>query len=151
MDVFHLTESDIGLLNRLQSGFPVCHDPFVQLAKELNCGSNEIIDRLKQLQTSAVIRRFGAVLNHKKAGASTLAALKVPLEKIDEVAELVNSFKEVNHNYLRDHRYNLWFVVTAKTQERVDEVLAELKQTSACDLLNLPMVKSHHINLAFDL
>ncbi len=151
MDVFQLTESDIHLLNKLQSGFPVCHDPFAQLAEELNCGSSEIIDRLKQLQSSGVIRRFGAVLNHKRAGASTLAALKVPLEKIDEVAELVNSFKEVNHNYLREHSYNLWFVVTAKTQARVDEVLSELKAKSACDLLNLPMVKSHHINLAFDL
>nr|WP_246723003.1 hypothetical protein [Aliikangiella sp. G2MR2-5] len=84
-------------------------------------------------------------------GASTLAALNVPTEKIDEISTLVNSFREVNHNYLRENAFNLWFVVTAATEGKLQEILSEIQRRSECELLDLPMVKSYHIDLAFQI
>ena len=149
--MFDFKENDLLLLNSVQSNFPICHDPFAVIADELNLSKTEVIERLEYLKQQGAIARFGGVLNHKKNGASTLAALKVPLDKINQTAELVSTYREVNHNYLREHEFNLWFVVTAKQQCRVNLVLNELKEATGFDLLNLPMVKSHHINLAFQL
>lgn len=144
-----LTKEDVELLNRVQKNFPLCSDPFAEIGKSLSRDKAEIIERLNQLQQSGFISRFGGVNNHKKMGASTLAALKVPNERVDEVAEFVNSFEEVNHNYLRENEFNMWFVVTAADEVLLEETLCSLTEKSGCELLNLPMVKSHHIDLAF--
>ena len=146
-----LDEIDLVILNRVQKNFPVCSDPFSVLSKELKLQKYELIERLEKLNSDGVIRRFGGVLNHQKNGASTLAALKVPVDKIDDTAEIVNAFREVNHNYLREHEFNMWFVITAKEQQGVDDVLDALKNTTGFELLILPMIKSHHIDLAFNL
>jgi len=144
-----LTVDDIELLNKVQKNFPLCSDPFTEIGKSLSRDKTEIIQRLNQLKESGFISRFGGVNNHKKMGASTLAALKVPPARIDEVAEFVNSFEEVNHNYLRENEFNMWFVVTAASENLLEKVLTRLTQESGCELLNLPMLKSHHIDLAF--
>ena len=146
-----LTSFDITLLNRVQKNFPVCHDPFAVIADELEQPKRKIIDRLAELKKEGFIRRLGGVLNHKKVGNSTLAALKVPPQKLASVAEVVNSFEEVNHNYLREHEYNLWFVVTATNQQKLNQVLAKIEERSNCPLLVLPMVKDYYIDLAFEL
>ena len=146
-----LDDKDIALLNRVQRNFPVCHDPFAQLAAELALDKSEIIERLNSLQTQGAISRFGAVVNHKRAGSSTLAALKVPQDRIEDTAFLVNSFEGVNHNYLREHDYNMWFVVTGETRKKVESILQQIQSHTGFELLNLPMEKGYHIDLAFDL
>jgi len=146
-----LDEKDIALLNQVQRNFPVCHDPFAQLATELELDKLELIERLNYLHEIGAIRRFGAVVNHKKAGSSTLAALKVPSDRIKDTAFLVNSFDGINHNYLREHEYNMWFVVTAETREKVKAILQEIQSHTEFELLDLPMEKGYHIDLAFDL
>jgi DNA-binding Lrp family transcriptional regulator len=82
-------------------------------------------------------------------GASTLAALCVPPARLDEVAAVVSAFAEVNHNYAREHRYNLWFVVTAESLARVKEVLAEIQGATGLCPLDLPLVAEYHIDLGF--
>lgn len=146
-----VSEQEINILNHVQNNFPVCSDPFSQLADELGLTKQDLIKQLNNLKSRGVISRFGGVVNHKKMGYSTLAALSVPADKVESVAEYVNNYEEVNHNYLREHLFNLWFVVTAKHEGRVEKVLQELKDKSGCKLISLPMVKSFHINLAFNL
>jgi len=146
-----LSETDIRLLNRVQNNFPICHDPFTELALELALDKSFLIARLKTLQSDGVISRFGGVINHQKAGKSTLAALKVPPNKIDETAELVNAYEAINHNYLREHEFNLWFVVTGSRQQKVDDVLESIRTRTGYDLISLPMVRGYHIDLAFKL
>ncbi len=146
-----LSELDIKILNRVQSDFPVCSDPFSVLAIELDIDKALLIKRLSELQQDNTISRFGCVINHRKVGKSLLAALKVPHEKMEDTVTLVNAYLEVNHNYQREHAFNLWFVVTAATQCRLDKVLDELESKTGFPLLRLPMLKPHHINLAFDL
>ena len=58
---------------------------------------------------------------------STLAALAVPEERLHQVAARVSQYPEVNHNYAREHRYNLWFVLTGPNRQHIERVLEELE------------------------
>jgi hypothetical protein len=75
--------------------------------------------------------------------------MAVPDERLDEVAELVNACPEVNHNYAREHRLNLWFVVTAASRERVADVLADIAGRSGLEVLDLPLERAYGIDLGF--
>jgi len=82
---------------------------------------------------------------------STLAAIAVPDERIKEVAQIVNNFSQVNHNYKREHHFNLWFVVTASSQQEVENILQEIEQQTGLSVMNLPMEQDYHIDLGFPL
>jgi DNA-binding Lrp family transcriptional regulator len=77
--------------------------------------------------------------------------MAVPIDKLDEVAGLVSAFPEVNHNYQREHRFNLWFVVAGKDREHVTSVLEELRGKTGLDVLDLPLEQAFHIDLGFPL
>jgi len=65
------------------------------------------------------------------------------------VAEVINGYRQVNHNYARDHEWNMWFVVTAASRERRDEILGEIEQRTGLDVLVLPMLTDYYIDLEF--
>ena len=146
-----LSEQDRLLLNQVQQDFPLHPEPFKVLADQLGMPEEEILERLQLFEQQNAISRFGAVFNHHQAGASTLAALAVPEEEIEQVAEFVNAFAEVNHNYEREHEFNLWFVVNAPDQQGVEQVLNKISAAYPYALLDLPMVKGYHIDLGFPL
>lgn len=139
------------LVNTYQRDFPIESRPFLKIANDLGVTENEVIFAISELKNSNILSRLGPVFNHKKAGASTLAAMSVPLEKLQETATYVNSFKQVNHNYEREHAINLWFVVTAPTQEEVETTLQEMEKSTGYAVLNLPMETAYHIDLGFSI
>lgn len=106
---------------------------------------------LKRLQRSGIISRIGPVFKPKRIGSSTLAAMSIPPEELDRVAAVVSSYVEVNHNYERENDYNLWFVITSPSKERLQQVLRELESRTGYPILDLPLVKQHHIDLGFPL
>ena len=146
-----LSERDRHLLNQVQRDFPLHPEPFKQLAEQLDMPEQEILDRLRALEEEQAISRFGAVFDHHRAGASTLAALAVPEQEIEQVAAYINSFDAVNHNYQREHDYNLWFVVNGADRSDVDRVLEQIADKYHYPLLDLPMLKGYHIDLGFPL
>ena len=75
--------------------------------------------------------------------------MKVPAERLEEVAAVVSGFDEVNHNYERENALNLWFVVVASDEERLGAVLSEIEEKSGLEVLSMPMVEDFHINLGF--
>ena len=139
------------LLDEFQRGFPLTARPYAEIAGRLGVGENEIIDALRTLGERGAVSRIGAVLAPRQAGASTLAALAVPEDRLDEVAAMVTSYGEVNHNYEREHAYNLWFVVTAPDQERVHAVLDEIETRTGLSVLDLPLVEAYRLDLGFPL
>lgn len=139
------------LIDRYQKGFPIGPRPFYQLALELGVKEQEIIDCLRALRIGNVITRVGPVFDHHRAGASTLAALAVPSERLLEIADFVNSFEGVNHNYEREHEFNLWFVVTACDQAALQHTLQAIEESTGMPLLVLPMEQAYHIDLGFQL
>lgn len=137
------------LINVYQKGFPLHPQPFACIAQELEIEEQEVLDCFKRLKNQGVLSRLGPVFNHKKAGASTLAAVKVPESEKDFYAEIINEFACVNHNYAREHEYNLWFVVTAQNQQELDENIQAIGTACKREVLVLPMEKAYHIDLGF--
>lgn len=139
------------LINQFQKGFPLSSQPYQQLADQLGYSEAEVLEAVNELDELDVLSRVGPVFDHKKAGASTLAALAVPAEMLDEIAAIVNTFDAVNHNYARHHRYNLWFVVTAGSPVALHQVLTDIEQQTGLPVLVLPMEASYHIDLSFNI
>jgi DNA-binding Lrp family transcriptional regulator len=146
-----LDEIDRRLLNDFQSGFPLVPEPFAEIAERLGIGHSETIARFERLAAAGAISRVGPVLRPRRLGASTLAAMAVPEERIEEVAELVNGYREVNHNYERNHGLNLWFVLTAADERRLAAVMREIETVTGLQVLDLPMLEEYHIDLGFPL
>ena len=144
-----IDETDAAIIDGYQSGFPIEERPFRRLGDELRIDESEALERVERLREMGVFRRFGAVLNPPVIGASTLAAVQAPGDRFDEIASIVNGYRQVNHNYRRDHEWNMWFVVTAGSLEMRDEILSEIEDETGCSVLNLPMLTDFYIDLEF--
>ncbi|MCG9053917.1 Lrp/AsnC family transcriptional regulator [Laribacter hongkongensis] len=139
------------LINDFQDGFPVQPAPFAVLAGAMDSHWNEsrLIAALQREHREGILSRIGAVFVPNTVGSSTLAALAVPDERLEAVADLVSRFQEVNHNYRRDHHYNLWFVVAAGSPAAVEGVLSRIHAATGLLPLNLPLVREYHVGLGF--
>lgn len=146
-----LPDTDFRLLNDWQRDFPLASRPYALLAEALGLREGEVIGRLRDLMDQGQITRVGAVFRPHVLGWSTLAALAAPAQRLEEVAAVIDAYGEVNHNYEREHPYNLWFVVTAASRARVAEVLDEIGRATGLTPLDLPMLADYHIDLGFDL
>jgi len=139
------------LLNDFQHGFPLVPRPFKKIADKVGTSENVVIETLQQLQNDGYVSRVGAVFRASSIGASTLAAMAVPEDELENVAVMVNEYSEVNHNYQRDHQYNLWFVLTASDEHTLNTVLDDIEERSGYSVMYLPMIEDYHIDLGFDL
>ncbi|HSR72743.1 MAG TPA: Lrp/AsnC family transcriptional regulator [Kiloniellales bacterium] len=139
------------LLDEFQRDFPLTPRPYAELARRLGSDEDTVLAALTRLQRQGLIARVGAVAAPHRIGWSTLAAMAVPKERLDEVADLVNGFAEVNHNYERDHALNLWFVVTGRNREHVQGVLETIAAETALAVLDLPLVEAYRLDLGFPL
>lgn len=146
-----MTELELHLLNDYQRDFPLVPAPFGVMAGRLGVSETQVLATLAQLQARGAVSRVGAVFRPHSIGSSSLAAIAIPAGELEEAALLVSSYAEVNHNYEREHHYNLWFVVAATDEARVREVLAEIGRRTGCPVLHLPMIEDYHIDLGFDL
>jgi len=147
----HLTDLEFRLLNDWQRGFPLVPQPYAELATHLGTDEATVLEHLAGLKERGHVSRVGAVFRPHVLGWSTLAAVACPPERLEEVARAIDAFPEVNHNYEREHAYNLWFVAAAPSRERVAEVLAEIHRRSGLKPLDLPMLADYHIDLGFEL
>lgn len=146
-----LSELQKQLLTKFQKNFPLTPHPYAEMAKQLGVQEHDVVEALQQLEDTNVLSRVGPVLRPNAGGASTLVAIAVEKEKVEEVARFINSFSEVNHNYERNHYYNLWFVLNASSESRIHEVIHEIETNVGSVALNLPLQKEYHIDLGFGL
>ena len=147
----HLDPTDRRLLDRWQNDFPLVPRPFQVIAQELSLSEADVLGRLQKLSDAGAISRVGATCRPNTAGASTLAAVAVPEERIEEVAAVIGSEPGVNHSYLREHRWNIWFVATGPDRTSVDAILNRVRKLSGLQVLDLPLVRPFNINLGFAL
>jgi DNA-binding Lrp family transcriptional regulator len=146
-----LNDLEKRLLNEFQKTVPLSPRPYAEIADRLGTSEALVLKILGRLQDLGVISRVGPVFKPQRIGTSTLAAMAVPETLLEEVSERISAYPEVNHNYEREDRYNLWFVVTAPDQDHLDRVLAEIEQETGFAVLNLPLEKHFHIDLGFPL
>jgi siroheme decarboxylase len=140
---------DNQLLNIIQKDFPIDPKPFETIANILNITEDEVLLRVEKLKKEGSIRRLGGIFDSKKLGyVSTLCAVKVQPEKLEEVAAYINTFNEVTHNYLRDYEFNIWFTLIAYSRERIQEILESIQSKfNDCIIINLPAKNLFKINV----
>ncbi len=137
------------LIERWQRDLPLTPYPFTALGVPLGLNEAQVIARLKRFIDGGLATRIGAVLAPNTVGASTLAALSVPAGRLEAVAAIVDAEPGVNHNYEREHDFNMWFVVTGADRAAVDATLRRIAERTALNVLDLPLMCAYHIDLGF--
>lgn len=143
-----MDELDRLLINRLQHGLPLVPQPWQALADELDSQPQILRDRVQALLDDGTLTRFGPMFDIERVGgAFTLAALSVPEERFDAVAEQLQGMPEVAHNYRREHAWNMWFVLACDTPRGVTASIAHIEQLTGLPVLNLPKEETYHVGL----
>jgi len=143
-----LDELDRAIVNRLQGGFPLSERPFAEAAKEFEVDERVLISRIEKLLANGTLSRFGPLFDAERlGGAFTLCAMRVPADDIERVAAQVNAHPEVAHNYEREHRFNMWFVLATSTPEDIDRTIRKLEVETGYPILNLPRLDEYYIGL----
>ncbi|ELZ53449.1 MULTISPECIES: Lrp/AsnC family transcriptional regulator [Halorubrum] len=159
-----LTALDRAIINAFQGGFPVAERPFDAAAAALrergvDVTGPELCERVRELDEEGILSRFGALVNAEEiGGAASLVAMHAPEDRYEEIAETVNEFTAVAHNYEREHPHlNMWFVVSVADHpdpdkdgsDRVKEVLAEIESATGQETYNLPKLREFHVGAKF--
>jgi DNA-binding Lrp family transcriptional regulator len=143
--------AELTLVDRWQHNVPLVDKPFEVIGRSAALNERETIRVFRRLREIGVISRIGAVVRPNTVGASTLAALQVPPERLEQVAAIVSREPLVTHNYERTHALNLWFVIAGADANAVDATIQSIKRQTGLDAVDLPMLRAYHLGLGFPL
>ncbi|KAA3626493.1 MAG: Lrp/AsnC family transcriptional regulator [Proteobacteria bacterium] len=139
-------------INRFQGGFPLHKHPFRLVAAALEMGEIALIQLVRELVEERWLSRFGPVYNASRiGGAQTLAALEAPEARFGEVSEIVNAFGEVAHNYRREHRLNMWFVLATEGKEDIARTLRRIEEATGLSVYDFPKLREFYLGLQLHL
>ena len=149
---FSMDATDRALLNAIQNNFPIAIHPYQILGEVVGKTENDVFKRIQHLKQEGIIRRLGGVFDSRRLGYySTLCAGKVPEEKIPLLSKLLEGVPGVTHNYIRDHVYNVWFTLIARSQVVAERILENIREeTGLTDIFSLPATRVFKINVNFD-
>lgn len=148
-----MDEIDKRLLELIQNEIPIDKRPFKILGKKLLITEEEVLQRIDKLKEKGFIRRIGGIFDSRKLGyTSTLCAVKVPGYRVDEIAQYINRYDEITHNYIREDSYNVWFTIITRSEESLHSILEEIKiNTGLKDIINLPSNKLFKVKVILNL
>ena len=150
-----MNELDCRILQALQDEFPLSSKPYDVLAKKLHIPLNQLWERTQRLIGQGLIRRLGASLDSRKFGfTSTLAAVSVQPELIEQAAKVIEQFPEVTHSYLRKDHFNIWFTIIAPDNKKIEGILEQIRSTLSlgkAQILNLPMKRLFKLDTRFNI
>jgi DNA-binding Lrp family transcriptional regulator len=139
---------DLQLIDRLHGNLPLTERPFADVGAELGISEDEVIERLRRLLARGTLTRFGPLFQIERAGGLfVLAAIEVPEADFQRVTGIVNSFAEVAHNYRREHRLNMWFVVATETREAAMAALARIEAATGLKVHAFPKEREYFVGL----
>ncbi len=146
--VASLDEADRAIINALQGGFPLADEPYREVAEALGLSEDDLLSRLRRLLDQRVLTRFGPMFQvERMGGAFVLAALKVPEAEYERVAELVNGFAEVAHNYRREHALNMWFVLATETPDGIARATAAIEAATGLPVFAFPKEREYFVEM----
>ena len=146
-----LSAAQRALLDRYQRDFPICAAPYAEIARALRMREDAVLAALRALVDRGIVARVAPIFRAGSVGASTLAAMAVPLPRLEDVARIVGAHAGVNHNYAREHRFNLWFVAHAADRAALAALLQTIEAQARLPAISLPLVREYHIDLGFPL
>jgi DNA-binding Lrp family transcriptional regulator len=146
-----IDDLDRAILNEIQSHFPIVSRPYAAMGVRVGATEAEVLARVKHMADAGIIRRIGANFTSRKLGyTSTLCAAHVPEAKLEQFIEAVNRYPGVTHNYLRRHRYNVWFTLIAESEARLNQILEDISRNSGVpEILSLPAQEVFKIKVDF--
>jgi DNA-binding Lrp family transcriptional regulator len=127
-------EIDKKLIKELQEDIPLYSRAYEIIAAKIGISEDELLKRTKFLVDNGIIRRFGALLNHRKVGfhSNAMVVWEVPIERIQEVGKIMSSFSEVSHCYQRPvldkWPYNLYTMIHSSTKVECEEIIGKISQ-----------------------
>lgn len=143
---------DVLLLERLHGDFPLSSQPYADVGAQLGLDEEEVLDRLRRMLDDGLLTRFGPLFQIERAGGCfVLAAMAVPPERFEAVAALVNALPEVAHNYQREHRLNMWFVIAAESTQAAEAVRARIETITGIEVIALPKEREYYLELRLPL
>ncbi len=141
---------DKQILDIIQSHFPLTARPYAAVGETVGLTEAEVLARVRRLKGEGVIRRMGANFGSRQLGwKSTLCGAEVPTDRLDAFVAEVNRHPGITHNYLRDHRFNVWFALIAPDEAAVEAILAEITEKTGVAVMNLPASKMFKIKVDF--
>lgn len=139
---------DTAIINCLQGGFPLSHTPYADVAQQLGLPEADLLARLQALLDAKVLTRFGPMYQvERMGGAFVLAAMQVPEDRFEEVTQQVNAFAEVAHNYRREHRLNMWFVLATATPEGIGATVQAIEEATGLPVYPFPKEKEYFVEM----
>lgn len=135
---------DSRLLNELWLRFPLIERPFEELGRRLGLREDEVLNRTNDLIRKGTVRRIGYMVGEQvlRKRASTLVGMKVDTSEVERAAGIVGGHRRVTHSYLRDHRFNLWFTLSAPERTSLNSQLQSIiSDIRPLDWIELPAVK----------
>lgn len=146
-----LDAADKRIINALQGGFPLCDEPYREIADRLGLSEAELLSRLQAMLDARVLTRFGPMFQvERMGGAFVLAAMRVPEDDFERVAALVNCLPEVAHNYRREHAFNMWFVLATETQAGIAAAIAELERLTGYPVYAFPKEREYFVEMKLE-
>ena len=143
-----LDDTDRRIINALQGGFPLCEEPYREVAAGLGLAESELLARLQSLLERKVLTRFGPMFQvERMGGAFVLAALAVPEDRYEAVAVAVNALPQVAHNYRREHALNMWFVLATETPDGIAEAVAAIEAATGLTVYAFPKEAEYFVEL----
>jgi len=139
------------IINQLQGGFPICAEPFTQVSRDLDIDEGILIGRIEALLAAGIINRFGPMYNVEQMGGHySLVAMRVPDEDVERVAGVINDYPEIAHNYLREHAFNIWFVLAVESPDRKQGLLREIEAATGHTVYDMPKIREFFVGMKFD-
>ncbi|MGQ0711912.1 MAG: Lrp/AsnC family transcriptional regulator [Rhodoferax sp.] len=139
---------DQAIINATQGGFPLVERPYAAVAHSLGLDEAELLVRLQRLLDAKVLTRFGPMFQvERMGGAFVLAAMEVPEERFDAVAQQVNAFAEVAHNYRREHRLNMWFVLATATPDGIAQTVRGIEAATGLKVFPFPKEREYFVEM----
>lgn len=144
---------DRKILNIIQREFPLDARPFKVLGAQVGIDEDDVLERIRRLKNNGIVRRIGAVFDTGNLGfTSTLCAAKVPADRLGKFVGVVNSYRGVTHNYLRDHEYNVWFTFIAPTGGEIEKSLSAIsRETGITGIISMPVKRKFKVDARFKL
>ena len=122
-----LSRTDRAIINALQQDLPLVPEPFTDMAGRAGMDVERFLTECRSLQQRGIMRRFGASINHKRAGfkANAMTCWIAPPDVVDAAGRKLASFREVSHCYERKTnqlwKYNLFAMIHGHTREVCQE------------------------------
>lgn len=143
-----MDDIDRTIINALQGGFPLCAEPYRAAAQAIGIGEDVLLARLRRMLDERTLTRFGPLYQiERMGGAFVLAAMAVPEERYDEVAQRVNALPEVAHNYRREHMLNMWFVLATETRAGMDDAIRRVEEASGLPVYAFPKLREYFVGM----